>query len=321
MYPSYLSLKPSEWESKEQLAKELLHSCKLCGHKCKIDRENGKIGICKMGSEIKLASASVHKGEEPCFSGISNNYLYEMDFEAIENSGGTGNLFFSSCTAKCVFCQNYPISQLKVGNTVTPEQVANYMLELQEKGVYHIGWVTPTPHIPKLITALKLAREGGLHLAIIANTNSYLSMEALHLLDGLIDIYLPDFKYASNSIALDLSFLENYRDVTLKSILEMYRQVGRLQLQAGIAYKGVLIRHLVLPNNLSQTEDVLHIISSTIDKQCAISLMSQYFPTYKSYDFPLLNRKLTATEYKNALDKMEKYLDLWGFKQKCALDL
>jgi len=198
----------------------------------------------------------------------------------------------------------------------SPEYVADAMIRLQKRGVYHIGLVTPTPHIAGLIKAIHIAVRKGLHLPIIANTNGYTSIHGLRLLQGIVDIYLPDFKYIRNRIATELSCLPDYTSTALNGIREMYRQVGRLTLHDGLAVKGVLIRHLVLPNNLSGTSKVLEMIHDRIDKRCAISLMKQYFPCNKALSHPLLSRRLSRTEFLRAKRVMRRLRTLWGWVQR-----
>ncbi|MBN1233272.1 MAG: radical SAM protein [Candidatus Coatesbacteria bacterium] len=303
-YPSYMNLSDADWAAKKEQSLKMLSCCTLCGHRCKINRLKGEKGFCRQGSKLKVASIIVHTGEEPCLAGEGDNFR------------GTGNIFFSGCTARCTFCQNYPISQLGVGNEIASIDLALEMIKLQNRKVHHIGLVTPTPHIPLFIDSLYLAIDKGLNLPLIINTNAYMTMECLALLDGLIDIYLPDFKYSSNKVSKEISKMPGYRNIAIKAIKEMYRQTGRLKLKNKIAYRGVLIRHLVLPSNFSQSENVLRIITKKIDRKAAISLMNQYFPAYNAVKHPLLKRRLSPKSYLRAQKTMNSLHSLWGWKQK-----
>ena len=260
-----------------------LEKCEICPHKCKVNRIKGQIGRCKATDKIKIALYSVHKYEEPCISGEK----------------GSGTIFFSNCNLNCIYCQNYEISQLGKGKEISIERLAEIMLELQEKDVENINLVTPTSYTVQIIEAIKIAKSNGLHIPIIYNTNGYESIETIKKLEGYIDVYLPDLKYYYNKIGKRYSKIDNYFEITTKAILEMYNQVGKTLLdERGIIKKGLMIRHLVLPNNIENSKKILKWIKENINDDVYINVMAQYFPTYKAKEDEKLNRKLTQNEFK-----------------------
>ena len=266
-----------------------LENCNICPHRCGVNRMNGKIGRCKATDKAKVALASIHNFEEPCISG----------------KNGSGTVFFSNCNLNCVFCQNYEISQLGKGKIISIEELANIFIKQQEKNVQNINLVTPTMYIYQIIEAIKIAKDRGLKIPIVYNSNSYENVEALKHLKGYIDIYLPDLKYSDNEIAYKYSNIKNYFESSVKAIKEMYNQVGIPVIdENGIMKKGLMIRHLVLPNQLQNSKNVLKWINDNIDKNVFVSIMAQYFPTYRAKEFPEISRKLTKKEY----NEIEKYL-------------
>ena len=268
-----------------------LDRCNICPHNCNINRNVGKIGRCRATDKIKIALYSSHNFEEPCVSGEK----------------GSGTVFFSNCNLNCVFCQNYEISQLGKGNEITIEELAKIFLIQQEKGVENINLVTPTSYVPQIIEAIKIAKKEGLNLPIIYNTNGYENIETIKMLEGYVDIYLPDLKYAENDIAKKFSQIDNYFEVATKNIIEMIKQVGTPVFdENGIMKKGVLIRHLVLPSNIENSKKVLKWISENISKEIYISVMAQYFPTFKAKEIEEINRKLTKEEWKEIEDYIEE---------------
>ena len=275
---------------------EVLKKCKICPRECNIDRLNGKIGNCKASDKIEISLVSIHMFEEPCISG----------------KNGSGTIFFSHCNLHCIFCQNYEISQnIKKGKKVEIEELANIMLKQQENGAHNINLVTPTMYALHIKEAIKIAKEKGLIIPIIYNSNGYEKVETLKELEGYIDVYLPDFKYYSNDIAIKYSKAPNYFETATKSILEMIRQVGTPKFdENGMIKKGVMIRHLVLPNHLQNTKNVLKWIKENVPEDVYINVMAQYFPTYKAKEDNLINRKLTTREYK----QIEKYFYSLDFK-------
>lgn len=266
-----------------------IEKCEICPHNCKVNRLEGKIGRCKATDKVKIALASVHNFEEPCISGTN----------------GSGTVFFSNCNLKCVFCQNYKISQQGLGREISIEELADIFIEQQNKKVENINLVTPTMYIYHIIEAIKIARKKGLNIPIVHNTNGYENVETIKKLNGYIDIYLPDLKYYDNDLAFKYSGVKNYFENATEAIKEMYNQVGTPVLdENGIMKKGVIIRHLVLPNNLQNSKDVLKWINDNIDNKVFVSVMAQYFPTHRAKDFPELNRKLTKEEY----EEIENFL-------------
>ena len=262
---------------------EELNSCTICPHNCKVNRNNGQIGRCRSGNKVKIALASVHNYEEPCISG----------------KNGSGTIFFSNCNLSCMYCQNYKISQLGKGYELSVEELADIMLEQQEKGVNNINLVTPTMYAYQIIEAIKIARKNGLNIPIVYNTNGYENVKTIQDLNGYIDIYLPDLKYYSNELSKKYSKVDNYFKYTTEAIKEMYRQVGCPVFdENGIIQKGLIIRHLVLPNHLQNSKHVLKWIKENMPEDTYVSVMAQYFPTYKAKEDDLINRKLTKKEYK-----------------------
>lgn len=266
-----------------------LEKCKICPHNCGVNRLNGNIGRCKSNGNIKLAMASIHNFEEPCISG--------------EN--GSGTVFFSNCNMNCVFCQNYKISQQGLGREISIEELAEIFIDEQNKNAENINLVTPTMYVYHIIEAIKIAKNKGLKIPIVYNSNGYENVETIKKLDGYIDIYLPDLKYYDDDLAFKYSGVKNYFENATSAIKEMYNQVGSPVLdENGMMKKGLIIRHLILPNNLQNSKDVLKWINDNIDKKVFVSVMAQYFPTNKAKDFPEINRKLTKEEY----EEIENYL-------------
>ena len=274
---------------------EELKSCNICPHKCGVNRLNGIKGRCKCDNKIKIALASVHNYEEPCISG----------------KNGSGTVFFSNCNLNCIYCQNYEISQLGKGKEITIEHLAQISIKQQEKNVNNINLVTPTMYVPQIIEAIKIARKKGLNIPIIYNSNGYENVETIKKLNGYIDIYLPDLKYYSNEIAKKYSKIDNYFETAISAIKEMQKQVGNpIFNEEGIIQKGVIIRHLILPHHLLNTKNILKYVKENFDENTYISIMAQYFPTYKAKEDKLINRKLTKKEYK----EIENYLYLLNLK-------
>lgn len=268
---------------------EKLHRCNLCPHNCNVNRLNGEIGRCKCSNKIKIALASIHYYEEPCISG----------------KNGSGTVFFSNCNLNCVYCQNYKISQLGKGKEITIKELSTIFLQLQEKGANNINLVTPTSYVYQIIEAINIAKENGLKIPIIYNTNSYENVETIELLKGYIDVYLPDLKYYNNELAKKYSKIDNYFEKATNTIMKMYEQVGNpIFDEAGIIKKGLIIRHLVLPNYILNSKHILKWIKENMPENIYVSVMAQYFPTYKAKEDLLINRKLTQKEYK----EVEEYL-------------
>ena len=286
-------LSSSDLHERIEAAYQLLESCIICPHQCGVNRlKNEKLGFCRSGLNPVVSSASAHHGEEPPLSGTR----------------GSGTIFFSNCNLRCVYCQNYPISQMGNGMERTPGELACQMLWLQDQGCHNLNLVTPTHFMPQILKALQIAKERGFVLPIVYNTSGYESLEALRLLDGIVDIYLTDMRYADDRIAMRYSVAHHYWVVNQAAVREMFRQVGNLILdKKGIAKRGLLVRHLILPAGLSGTQAVMKFLAEEISKDVYISLMSQYFPAYKAHDIKELSRKVTAEEYDDAYQVMQSY--------------
>ncbi len=286
-YPSYLNLSIKEIEKRIQKAYNLFSPCQICPHKCKVNRNVGEQGFCNSGEDIFISSYNAHFGEEPPLSGRF----------------GSGAIFFTYCNLKCVYCQNYPISQIGNGYKISDMELAKIMLDLQERKCHNVNLVTPTHFAGRILSSIKLAIEGGLYIPIVYNTSGYESVETLKLFDGIVDIYLPDARYADNRIAEKYSSAPGYFEVMKAALKEMHRQVGDLVIdKKGIAVSGLIVRHLVLPEGLSGTKKIMDFIAGNISKNTHISLMSQYFPAYKAKDYPVLSRRITPEEYKEAIE-------------------
>lgn len=257
-------------------------SCKICPNNCEVNRKLGDIGICKATDKVKIALSSLHYWEEPCISG----------------KNGSGTVFFSNCNLKCKFCQNYKISHEGKGKEVNIEELSDIFLSLQEKGANNVNLVTPTIYAYQIIEAIRLSRKNGLKLPIIYNSNGYENIQTIKDLAGYIDIYLPDLKYYYNDIAIKYSKANNYFNYATQAIKEMYKQVGAPIIdENGLIKKGLIIRHLVLPNNIDNSKKILRWIKENIDPNVYISIMAQYFPCYKAKCDEDLNRKLNLDEY------------------------
>ena len=278
-----------------------LERCNICPHNCNINRNDGIIGRCRATTKIKIALYSTHDFEEPCISGEK----------------GSGTVFFSNCNLNCVFCQNYEISQLGKGKEITIEELAKIFLKQQEKGVENINLVTPISYVPQIIEAIKMAKKKGLDIPIIYNTNGYENIETIKMLEGYIDIYLPDLKYAENEVAKKYSKIDNYFEVATEAIKEMVKQVGIPKFdENGMIKKGVMVRHLVLPNNIENSKSVLKWLVQNLPKEVYISVMAQYFPIYKAKKNNEINRKLTKNEWKEIEDYINELEIENGFIQE-----
>lgn len=278
-----------EKEFKERISKlkGILTRCSLCPRRCIVDRTRGEKGFCNLPDDAVVNCAMPHFGEEPPLSG----------------TGGAGTIFFSSCNLRCRYCQNYQISHEVRGKNTDVESLARIMLSLQEQGCHNIEPVTPTPHLPMLVEALGVARRAGLHLPLVYNSSGYESREIIHLLEGIVDIYLPDFKYGSDSYAFSLSGVQDYVSHALASLEEMIRQTGSALLpEEGVASRGTLIRHLVLPGRFENSRLVLELIKTRLSNIVPLSIMSQYTPIPAMKDDPSLNRRITAEEYERVVD-------------------
>ncbi len=279
----------------------LLSRCELCPRRCGVNRLRGELGFCRAGSEAVVAHYGPHFGEEPPISGVR----------------GSGTIFFSPCNMRCLFCQNYQISHATSGVAVSVEKLVRIFFELEKRGVHNINLVSPTPYAPLIATAIKSAKECGFHIPFLYNTNAYENRETIRALKGLIDIYLPDLKYWSNAVAQKLSAAPGYPASAMEAILEMYSQVGDLSMEGGIAKKGLLIRHLVLPGGLAGTGKIVSWIESNIGTHTAMSLMSQYYPICRAHEYPLINRRIRSDEY----DPLVEILAEKGFRNVYVQEL
>jgi len=268
----------------------ILEKCNLCPRACQTDRAGGGKGYCGIANEILVAHYGPHYGEEPPISGAH----------------GSGNIFFSSCNLRCVYCQNFQISHECIGKSITIDELVEIFYALHNMGPHNINLVSPTPYVPFIVAAIERARKEGLRTPFVYNTHAYETVDTLRMLDGLIDIYLPDFKYWSGDIANSLSCAKDYRESAQRAILEMKRQVGNLVIEEGIARKGILVRHLVLPSNLAGSKQVLAWIKQELGIETYISLMAQYNPLHRAVDYPMLCRSIRQEEYDNLLDFLEK---------------
>ncbi len=268
-----------------------LKSCDLCPHDCRVNRLAGERGICRASWRPRIASANIHRGEEPPLSG----------------SKGSGTIFFSGCSLHCRFCQNFPISQLDNGEDQTTAGLAAKMLRLQRQGAHNLNLVTPSHYLPQLLAALWLAVPKGFRLPIVWNSSGYEKVDALTLLDGVVAVYLPDMKYAAEEPALKFSSAPGYREINRAAVTEMHRQVGELQLdEAGVAVRGLIIRHLVLPEGGAGSHVTLHWIAEHLGTETHISLMRQYFPAHEAPAAPGIQRKITDAEYAEAVAALEE---------------
>jgi len=254
--------------------------CTLCPRRCKVRRSKGQTGFCGIGPLPVVSSAGPHFGEESVLVG----------------SGGSGTIFFAGCNLGCIFCQNYDISHHRYGHQMTIEQLAQSMLELQNLGCSNINFVTPTHVIAAIAAAIELARNKGLTIPTVYNTGGYDSVETLKLLEGLIDIYMPDMKYADPEVAQELSSAPDYPQVNREAVKEMHRQVGDLQIKKGVATRGLLIRHLVLPEKLAGSFKIIDFLAKEVSPNTAINMMDQYHPCYKAHLHPKINRRPTFEE-------------------------
>ncbi len=265
---------------------DLISKCEICPRKCKVNRYEKK-GYCRCDDKVRMALVSKHYFEEPCISGRN----------------GSGTIFFSNCNLNCIFCQNHDISQGGKGIDVTIERLAEIMLEQQERGANNINLVTPTMYVEQIIKAIDIAKKNGLNIPIVYNTNGYEEVETIKKLNGYIDIYLPDFKYFTNELAIKYSKAPNYFEKVTSALIEMQSQFDEYVFDGEIMKKGMIVRHLVLPNHIQNSKNVLKWIKDNLRKDIYVSVMAQYFPTYKAIGDELIGRKLSFSEYR----KIEQY--------------
>ncbi|MBJ6723826.1 radical SAM protein [Geomesophilobacter sediminis] len=268
-----------------------LAACDICPHACGVNRLAGSTGRCGVGKTPRIASANLHRGEEPPISGTR----------------GSGTIFLSGCTLGCKFCQNFPISQLRNGTDLTTGGLADKMVGLQRRGAHNINFVTPSHFTPQILAALYLAIRKGFRLPLVWNTSGYESLETLRLLDGVVDIYLPDMKYTEEEPAVRFSGAPGYREVNRKAVAEMLRQVGHLEVdEDGIGVRGLIVRHLVLPEGNAGSAETLAWIADNLGEETHIALMSQFFPAHAAAQTQGIHRKVTAAEYAEAVEALEE---------------
>jgi putative pyruvate formate lyase activating enzyme len=292
--PAYAALlRSGELAERARRAVERLRSCDLCARYCRVNRlESAKGAVCRTGRRAVVHSFGPHHGEE----------------RPIRGRWGSGTLFFSWCNLRCVFCQNWEISQQGLGREVDAEELAGIMLELQQAGCHNVNLVTPSHVVAQTLEALTLAAERGLALPLVYNTGGYDSPEALALLDGVVDVYMPDMKYGDSEIAHRYSHVRGYVEVNQAAVREMHRQVGDLVVgDDGVARRGLLVRHLVLPGDLANTERVFAFLAREISPRTQVNLMAQYRPCYRAYDCPPLDRSITPEEWRAALAIARRY--------------
>lgn len=294
--PRYINLLESgELHNRSLLIEDILRDCTLCPRDCHINRTKGKEGFCRSGYLPVVSSYCPHHGEEPVLSGTM----------------GSGTIFFGNCNLRCVFCQNHQISQpagTLNGEEVSHERLAEVMLELQEMGCHNINFVSPSHFVAQIVKSVEIAASKGLYIPLVYNSNGYDALQTLRYLDGIIDIYLPDIKYADDRYASEYSKAKDYVKHSRAAILEMKRQVGGLVVDSsGVAIKGLIIRHLVLPNDLADSEESLRFIKEEVGMETFMSVMSQYFPAHKAGRYPLLSRPVREREYEMVLEWLDKF--------------
>ena len=285
--PAYLELLDSgELKRRAAVAYEHLSVCDVCAWICPVDRRAGKLGMCRTGERAKISSYGAHLGEE----------------DPLRGWRGSGTIFFSRCNLRCQYCQNFDISQSDVGEEIELVRLAAIMLELQAYGCHNINFVSPSHVVPQILRAVLIAAEAGLRLPLVYNTGGYDSLEMLELLDGVIDIYMPDMKYASAQLAKIYSKASDYPAINQAAVREMYRQVGDLQINGrGLATRGLLVRHLVLPDNLAGSDQIVRFLAEEISSNTYLNLMDQYHPAHKASQYPKLNRRITRHEFEVAV--------------------
>ena len=288
LYPSYLNLYESgELKKRVENARQRLRKCFMCPRVCGARRLQGERGECGVGRYAMVSSFGPHHGEERVLRGWM----------------GSGTVFFAGCNMRCVYCQNWEISQLRIGEEVSPEHLSRIFLRIQEMGCHNLNLVTPSHIVAQILEALYIAVQKGFKLPIVYNTSAYDSIPTLRLLDGVVDIYMPDLKYGDSKTAEKYSGVKNYWEVATRAIKEMHRQVGDLIIGPdGLAKRGLLIRHLILPNGIAGSKRVLEFIAREISVDSWVNLMDQYYPAYKALQYPELSRRITSREYREVVE-------------------
>ena len=281
-------LRTGELQQRVEGARTVLEECRLCGRECRTNRlESAEGAVCRTAAKAVVSSFNAHFGEE----------------DPLVGQHGSGTIFFASCNLKCQFCQNYEISQLGEGREVEAKELAAMMLHLQERGCHNINFVSPTHVLPQILEALLIAAENGLKVPLVHNTGGYDSLEALRLLDGVVDIYMPDMKYADEEAGRKYSKVKEYPSVNQAAVKEMHRQVGDLVMDdRGVAQRGLLVRHLVLPQNLAGTAQIARFLAEEVSPDTYLNVMAQYRPTYKAHEYPEIDRGPSPEELQDAVD-------------------
>ena len=281
-----------ELEERAHRAQAILSSCQLCPRRCQVDRLQGETGVCRTAAQAVVSSYGPHFGEEAPLVGF----------------GGSGTIFFTHCNLRCAFCQNYTISQLGEGRVASKGEIAKMMLSLQQRGCHNINLVTPTHVVPQILEALVVAAGLGLSIPLVYNCGGYESVDTLKLLDGIVDIYMPDMKYSDDRKARRFSGVKGYPAVNQAAVKEMHRQVGDLELdERGIARRGLLVRHLVLPHDIAGTEGVVRFIAEEISTNTYLNVMAQYYPAHRAHKIPPLSRPLVREEFLQAVNLAREY--------------
>jgi putative pyruvate formate lyase activating enzyme len=283
---AYTFLTENEYRDKIDKVEAILKDCSLCPRECHVDRTSDELGFCRTGEKPFISSWGPHYGEE----------------RPLVGRHGSGTIFFGNCNLGCLFCQNYSISHLGEGTEISDEKLAEIVLSLQDRGCHNINFVTPTHQVASILKALRIASDRGLQVPLVYNCGGYESLETLKILNGVVDIYMPDFKYADREYSARFSEAEDYPDVAKQAIKEMHKQVGDLDIdERGIALRGLLVRHLVLPDNIAGTSEIVRFIAEEISTDTYINIMDQYHPCFQAYKNPPLNRRITGDEYSDAL--------------------
>ena len=302
MYPSYLSLGSKEIKKRGFELYNRLSNCDICPRECKVNRIMGQKGVCGSDYRLFISSYHLHFGEEKIISGYS----------------GSGTIFFTNCSLKCIFCQNYEISHLGEGYEIEIEQLAKIMLNLQNLGAHNINLVTPTHYLPQILLSLSIAIQYGLKIPILYNTSGYEKVEILKYLNGIVDIYLPDAKYMDSEISLKYSKAKDYTEINLDALIEMKRQVKNYEFDnRGVILRGVVVRHLILPNNIENSKKVLKILYDNFGKDILISLMTQYYPCFKAIGDPQIGRRINKEEF----DEILNYFRELGFDESLVQNI
>ena len=293
MAPGYLKLAASgELKERLQRLKSKLENCTLCPRECGVDRTAGEEGFCKMGTTLNVSGTHPHFGEEAPLVG----------------SHGSGTIFLTGCNLRCIYCQNFEISHLGIGEPISEIELSSRMLKLQKIGCHNINFVTPTHFVPQIVEGILLAEKKGLKIPIVYNCGGYEKVETLKLLDGIIDIYMPDMKYGRSEDAKKYSQAKDYPELCFKAVSEMHRQVGDLKMdKKGIAYRGLLVRHLILPSDIAGSDIVFKFLAEKISKRTYINIMDQYHPQFNAYKYEELNQPPSRKEYKDAVKLADSY--------------